>query len=195
MYNAFRHALKASAPPSESEKYGRGMDTGWENARGRLLALHALEKTVRDMRQGDGFLYGTAGSGAMWAAVLDEELRGSVGLEYEILRDTHAPLIHGLIHVRNGVAHAALVTTQDGGLTAPLVAPLVIGPPSWRSIEQLHLHWTPQGLQKPTVQNRVAMYETHLAGVEPGTTLQVAINFFRALERVDWAPEQFTTHD
>ena len=147
------------------------------------------------MRMGDGFLYGNAGSGAMWAAVLDEELRESMGREYEMLRDRQAPQIHGLIHVRNGVAHAALVTTQDGGLTAPLVAPLIIGPPSWRPVEQLHLHWTPQGLQKPIVQNRVAMYETHLAGVEPVKTLEVAIDFFRALERVDWLPEHFATPD
>jgi hypothetical protein len=171
------------------------MNTGWENSRGRLLALHALEKTVRDMRRGDGFLYGNAGSGAMWVTVLDEERRETVGQEYEVLRDTQAPLIHGLIHIRNGVAHAALVTTQDGGLTAPLVAPLKVGSPSWRSIEQLHRYWTPQGLQKPTVQNRIAMYEAHLAGIEPAATLQVAIDFFRALERVDWVPEEFGSRD
>lgn len=62
-------------------------------------------------------------------------------------------------------------------------------------IEQLHRYWTPQGLQKPITQNRIAMYEAHLAGIEPATTLQVAIDCFRALERVDWVPEEFATRD
>jgi hypothetical protein len=51
------------------------------------------------------------------------------------------------------------------------------------------------GLQKPNVQNRIAMYEAHLAGIEPATTLQVAIDFFRALERVDWVPGEFGSRD
>ncbi|MFJ3029838.1 hypothetical protein ACIPEQ_13425 [Curtobacterium sp. NPDC087080] len=166
------------------------MDTGWENVRGRMLALRALEKALRDMRRGDGFLYGNAGSGAIWTAVLDEHLRESIGEEYETLRDREAPLIHGLLHVRNGISHAASVTTQDAGLTVPFVIPVVIPAAAWLPLEEVHRRWTPNGLNGARVKHRIAMYEQHLAGRDPAETLRTVHDFFAALEAADWQPNE-----
>jgi hypothetical protein len=152
------------------------------------MALNALEKALTDLRRRHGELYANVGAGVMWAAVLDENLRDDLGAEYEELRDREAPLLHGLVHARNGVMHAALVTTNAGGITAPIVAPIVIGPPSWRSSVVLHKLWTPKALESARVRKRVAMYEEHLAGRDPADTFEEVLGFFRSLEAVGWKP-------
>lgn len=152
------------------------------------MALNALEKALTDIRRRHGELYANVGAGAMWAAVLDEDLRDDLGSEYEELRDGEAPLIHGLVHARNGVMHAALATTNDGGIVFPIVFPIVVGPPSWRSSTVLHKFWTPKALESARVRHRVAMYDEHLAGKNPADTFEEVLAFFRPLEAAGWNP-------
>ncbi len=148
--------------------------------------MNALEKALTDIRRRHGELFANVGAGAMWAAVLDENLRDDLGAEYEVLRDREAPLIHGLVHARNGVMHAALVTTNDGGITAPVIAPVKVGPPSWRSSTVLHKFWTPKAFDSARVRQRVAMYDEYLAGKDPADTFEEVLAFFRPLEAVGW---------
>lgn len=154
--------------------------------------MDALAHVLGDLRERRGHLFGNVGTGALWTAVLDEDLKSDLGDEYVAIRDQKSPLIHGLVHARNGVMHAALVAASEGGLTAPLTVPLVIGPPSWRTSAALHREWTPRAKDSPVVQHRIAMYDRHLAGREPLETFEEAFEFFKRLSAAAWEPSRYT---
>lgn len=60
------------------------------------------------MDRGDEFTDSNTGSGAMWAAVLDEELRESVGQRYEALRDAEEAMAF-----RNGLGRARCLSDRS----------------------------------------------------------------------------------
>lgn len=159
------------------------------------MAMDALRHVIADLREHRGHLYGNVGTGALWTAVLDEQLDADLGADYAALRDEEAPLIHGMVHARNGVMHAALVAANAGGLTAPLTAPLKIGPPSWRTSASLHSEWTPRGCQGDVVAHRIAMYDRHLAGRVPVETFEEVLAFFERLRASGWMPQSFARRE
>lgn len=164
-----------------------------DNIDGRVLALTGLRQAAQDAESRHGLRHVSAGTGAFWACVLDEQLRDSIGAAYGATRDADefGPTVVGLHLARNGITHGAHVMTRDRGLTFPLKAPLVIPPPSWVRLDAMLASWTPRPSRVLDEQKR--LYTERVAGRRPHEPLRDVLGFFERLEASGWSPDLYAS--
>ena len=162
------------------------------NLPGRFLALAGLRQAVDDTLNGHGYRHVTAGTGAFWACVLDEQIRKTSGGPYVGIRDADSRgiVVHGLRLVRNGIAHGAHFMTDDGGFTFPITFPLIIPGPAWRPLDEILAAWTPMVTKDHDKQ--LSAYRERMAGRGPHEPLEEALDFFERLAAANWQAKDMT---
>lgn len=119
-----------------------------------LSAAHA--RLLEALRQ-DADHFGSLGEFLWWAGIVDSLLKSGGG-GYVRTRDHECPLILGLRHARNLVAHGQNPTdvSKGPGITLPATLPWFLGPARWRPLHEM-------SPLKEAARKAEAAYTDHLA--------------------------------
>lgn len=121
----------------------------------------------------------------LWACILDDALKTTFGQSYVAARDAshEGRALSALRIARNAIVHGQTYGLHDGHPWPVDGEPLFMGPPVWKTYDELRETWTPD--REPSVRLR-EMYEHEIAGTHIGSPLWAARDWLDPLAESGW---------